>query len=368
MKAQRVKVGSAILASAFAVAACSSSKHSDASSPTSSAPSGGSSSSSTASASTPAASGSSGPLASASAGGQTFNFRGANANTAGDAFGLSYAAFASCLAAQSSGRIKLTMYSNATLGSDAEALTLAQTGAIDFTETTLTSTVVPDAGALDLPYIFTGVDKWVKAVDGAPGAQIKQEALAKNLKILSFDDGGWREVYGSKNIKSVADFKGLKIRTLQTTPYVTFFKALGAVPSPLAFTEVYLGLQQHTLDAAETALPSMYAAKQYEVSKYVIVTNHALSTVAWAMSTKAWNSLPPDLQAVVTSCDAQRNAMQRKGQLASEANMKTQLTAKGMTYVTIPLEPLQQIAKDKVYTQVTSASEKSLITQIEAIQ
>ncbi len=352
MKARRVRAAAAFVAGTFLVAACSSGSNGS-STPGSTGPSAGSGGSAT---------------TTASAGdGKVFNFRGANSTTADDAFGTSYTAFAKCLAAQSSNRIKLTMYQNATLGSDAEALELLQTGALDFTETTLTSTVLPDAAAFDLPYMFSTVEAWEKAVDGAPGDQIKQEALAKGMKILSFDEGGWREVYGNKDVKSISDFKGLKIRTLQTPVYVAFFKALGAVPSPLAFTEVYLALQQHTLDAAETALPSMFGAKQYEVSKYVIVTNHAMSTVPWVMSTKAWNSLPADLQSVVVACDKTRSEMQRTNQNESQKNMQQQLTAKGMTYVTIPLAPLQELAKSKVYPLATAPGEQALVAKIEAM-
>ena len=217
-----------------------------------------------------------------------FKLRGANAVGPNTAFGRSYDAFAKCLNERTNGRVELQVFHSAQLGSDAEALELAQTGALDFTETTIYSNVIPIGTVFDLPYVFRDIDHWKKVTQGAPGQQIKDAGIAAGLRILSYDLGGWRDVYGNKKISSVEDLRGQKLRTLQSPAYVELFQALGAVPTPLAFGEVYLALQQKTLDGAETALPSMYDAKHHEVAKYVAQTHHGLSSVAWIIAEATW--------------------------------------------------------------------------------
>jgi len=296
---------------------------------------------------------------------ETLKLRGANAVGPDSAFGKSYEAFADCLAEKSEGSLELTMFHTSTLGTDAEALELTQTGAVDFTETTLTANVVPQAAVFDLPYVFNDYDHWVRVVDGDPGQLIKDEALKQNLRILSYDLGGWRDVYGTKKIDSMDDFEGKKIRTLQSPAYIGFFEGLGAIPTPLDFTEVYLALQQGTLDAAETALPSMVDAKHYEVAKHVAITHHGMSTVSWAISQQTWDKMSENQQAVVTECDKDRVEMQRSQQLEDMEGINQFLEEQGVTLTELDTSELSAYAHENVYDDVVSDdASRALLEQV----
>src|SRR5690606_28162185 len=123
--------------------------------------------------------------------------RGSSNVSENSSFGKSFEAFAECLASESDGSLDLTMFHSATLGSDPEALELAQVGALDFTSTTLTGNIVPEALVFDLPYVFDDYDHWVSVVDGEPGDHVREQAAVQGLRILSFDLGGWRDTYGT---------------------------------------------------------------------------------------------------------------------------------------------------------------------------
>lgn len=293
-----------------------------------------------------------------------FHLRGADANAPEQAGGKSYDMFAQCVNQRTNGLVDLKIFHTATLGSDAAALELLQNGGLDFSESTVFSSAIPQAAVFDLPFLFKDEKHWAKAVDGAPGKTIAAAGISKGIRILSYDIGGWRDIYGNKKIDTAADLKDLKIRTLQSPAYVQLFQALGAVPVPLAFTEVYLGLQQGTLDLAETALPSMVGSKQYEVSKYVAVTHHGLSSVVWAVAEQTWQKLPADVQNVIVTCDAERTAFERKQIMADAATIDQQLqTQFHLEYTHPDRTPFEQAAQSQVYPKVVTTPELQALLQ-----
>ncbi len=295
-----------------------------------------------------------------------FKLRGANAVGENTSFGAAYEMFATCLNERTNGLIELEIFHAAQLGSDAEALELAQNGALDFTESTIYSNIIPLGTVFDLPFLFQDYEHWVRVVDGEPGQAVIAAGEGSGIKILSYHLGGWRDTYGNKKIESIDDLKGQKLRTLQSPAYVELFQALGATPTPLAFGEVYLALQQGTLDGAETALPSAYDAKHYEVAKYVAQTHHGLSSVVWAISEATWAKLPADAQAVVVDCDREATEFQRTTHLADAERIDKDLQeVQGVEFTQPDLAPFRAIAQDVVYPKlVTADDQKALLQQV----
>ncbi|MDQ3553248.1 MAG: TRAP transporter substrate-binding protein [Chloroflexota bacterium] len=306
------------------------------------------------------------PATTAGTGAVEFELRGSSNVGPDTSFGRATEAFGDCLSEGTNGRAELEMFHSATLGSDAEALELAQTGALDFTATTIYSNVISVGTVFDLPYVFNDEDHWKRVTQGAPGQTIKDAGIPSGIRILSFHLGGWRDTYGNTRIDSVEDLQGLKLRTLQSPAYVQFFQALGAVPTPLAFGEVYLALQQGTLDGAETAIPSMFDAKQHEVSQYVAQTRHGLSSVAWAVSESVWQELPADIQAVITSCDAEATEQQITEHIADATRIDELLQDEhGIEYTQPDLEPLRAVARDTVYPAlITDEAQQALLQEV----
>ena len=192
------------------------------------------------------------------------------------------------------GQVTVRLFPNSGLGSEQQALEGMQAGTVDMGLITVYTNAVKVGVVLDLPFLFRDVAHWKKSVDGPPGRAIAETAPAAGVRILAWYLGGWRDVYGSKPMRSVDDFKGLKIRTQQAVALVEFFKAIGAIPTPIAWPETYLALQQKTVDAAETALWAMYDAKQYEVAKFAVETHHSQSNIPVMISEQRWKTLPPD--------------------------------------------------------------------------
>ena len=266
------------------------------------------------------------------------------------------------------GQVNVLLFPNAGLGSEQQALEGMQAGTVDMGLITVYTNAVKVGVVLDLPFLFRDVPHWKKSVEGAPGRAIAETAPAAGVRILAWYLGGWRDVYGSRAIKSVDDFKGLKIRTQQAVALVEFFKAVGAIPTPIAWPEVYLALQQKTVDAAETALWAMYDAKQYEVAKFAVETHHAQSNIPVMMSEQKWKTLSPEIQqalvkAAMESADDQQKAYQQEADA-----MVAKLKEKGITFTTPDLAPFRDVAKKAVHQKlVTDPAQKTILAEIEKL-
>ena len=266
------------------------------------------------------------------------------------------------------GQVNVLLFPNAGLGSEQQALEGMQAGTVDMGFITVYTNAVKVGVVLDLPFLFRDVPHWKRSVEGAPGRAIAETAPAAGVRILAWYIGGWRDVYGSRAIKSVDDFKGLKIRTQQAVALVEFFKAVGAIPTPIAWPEVYLALQQKTVDAAETALWAMYDAKQYEVAKFAVETHHAQSNIPVMMSEQKWKTLSPEIQqalvkAAMESADVQQKAYQQEADA-----MVAKLKEKGITFTTPDLAPFRDVAKKAVHQKlVTDPAQKTILAEIEKL-
>jgi len=295
-----------------------------------------------------------------------FKLRGAHNASKDVSFGQAHEKFATCLNDKTNGLVELKIFHSAQLGSDAETLELLQNGALDFAGSTIFANVISLATVFDLPFLFNDYQHWLKAVDGAPGKAITDAGIPKGFRILSFHLGGWRDVYtNKKKLVTVDDFKGLKLRTIQSPAYVQLFQQIGAVPTPLAFGEVYLALQQGTLDGAETALPSMWDVKHYEVSKYVAQTHHGLSSVMWAIATKTWDKLPASAQKAVVDCNRTATDFQRVQHLADAERIDKALQSEKKIEFTkpdpAPFRAAAQVVHEKL---VTANDQKALLQQV----
>ena len=266
------------------------------------------------------------------------------------------------------GQVNVLLFPNSGLGSEQQALEGMQAGTVDMGLITVFTNAVKVGVVLDLPFLFRDVAHWKKSVEGAPGRAIAETGPAAGVRILAWYLGGWRDVYGSRALRSVDDFKGLKIRTQQAVALVEFFKAVGAIPTPIAWPETYLALQQKTVDAAETALWAMFDAKQYEVAKFAVETHHSQSNIPVMMSEQRWKTLSPEIQQAVTKAAMESAEVQQKAYQVEADAMVAKLKEKGITFTTPDLAPFRDVAKKAVHQKlVTDPAQKAILAEIEKL-
>lgn len=185
--------------------------------------------------------------------------------------------FAEEVSALSDGRMKIHVYANSTLGGDRDLLETCADGDIPFIvqNTAPQVSFMNDLAVFDLPCVFDTLEDCRATIDDPEFYRLISDVYTDGgYHLLGMADQGFRVMSTNKPVKSLADFKGQKIRTMENSYHLAFWKALGAKPTPMTFSEVYIGLQQHTIDAQENPYEVIVSNRLYEQQDYIVETNH----------------------------------------------------------------------------------------------
>jgi tripartite ATP-independent transporter DctP family solute receptor len=202
----------------------------------------------------------------------------------------------------SGGEMKIQVYSNSALGGDTELLESCEVGDIPFVvqNTAPQVSYLPKLALFDLPCVYSDI-KDVEAVFDNPDFErkINDIYLSGGFRLLGMADQNFRVMSSNVKVEKLSDFKGIKIRTMENANHIAFWKALGAAPTPMTFSEVYIGLSQGTIDAQENPYEVIVSSKLYEQQKYAIQTNHLPHLISLIVSEDFFQKLTPEQQAIV---------------------------------------------------------------------
>lgn len=203
----------------------------------------------------------------------------------------------------SNGKMKIQVYANSTLGGDRDLLETCADGDIPFVvqNTAPQVSFMNDLAVFDLPCVFDSLDDCRKKIDDPEfNSLISNVYTDGGYHLLGMADQGFRVMSTNKPVNSLADFKGQKIRTMENPYHLAFWKALGANPTPMSFSEVYIGLQQHTIDAQENPYEVIVSNNLYEQQDYVVETNHLPHLISLIVNDDFFQDLPEDEQEIMT--------------------------------------------------------------------
>ena len=216
---------------------------------------------------------------------------------------------------RSNGEIQVQIHPNGELGSDRELTEAVQMG--ELTMTTATSSpvaaFVADLFILDVPFSFNSrTDVW-GALDGELGEHLEKKMLERGLLNLGFAENGFRNTTNStRPIRTPADLKGIKIRTMENPVHLAAWRALGANPTPMSYGEVFTALQQGTIDGQENPYAQISHMKFFEVQKYCTDTQHLYSVYINFMNREFFNKLSPEHQKLIVEIGREQALFQRK--------------------------------------------------------
>ncbi len=214
----------------------------------------------------------------------------------------------------SHGKIKVQVYPNAQLGGDKAVLRKMKFNAVQMAAPSFSkfTGLVPQLGLFDLPFLFKDENHLHKVLDGKVGQKLRDMVTKKGYVALAYWDNGFKEMTDSKRpLIKPEDCKGLKFRVMSSKVLIEQFKALGAIPVVLPFSEVYSALQQGVVDGQENTISNIYTKKFYEVQRYMTLTNHGYLGYLVVMSKKFWNRLPNDMKKVVLQAMKEATAKER---------------------------------------------------------
>jgi TRAP-type transport system periplasmic protein len=254
--------------------------------------------------------------------------------------------------AGSKGALEVQVFPNGVLGNDPTLINSVRGGTLDICVggNPFFTGLAPKLNALDLPFLFKDRKHVVAVLEGPIGEELRNELTTSNLKALATWEVGWRNVTnGKRPVRTPDDLKGLKIRTTPNPAHIKAFQLLGAVPTPMAFTELFTALETGAVDGQENPTTLILSARFYEVQKHLSLTQHAFTTAPLVMNQNKYAALSPDLQKVVIDSARQAGVLQREMNAASEASSLAELKAKGMQAVEqIDSGAFQRIVADEV--------------------
>ncbi|MCF0230093.1 MAG: TRAP transporter substrate-binding protein [Parasporobacterium sp.] len=199
------------------------------------------------------------------------------------------------------GRWDYAIYDGAQLGTEAETFDATIFGTYPFsrTGTAVQMNTVKDLNFFNTPFLFDNLDQAVASIPGLEEA-LQPSYEAAGLHLIALETNGFRQLSSNREIKNLEDMKGLKIRTMEAPIQIAIWEALGTAPTPVSFSELYLALQQGTVDAQENPLDTIGNVHLYEQQKYIYLTNHMLQFNAFVVNKDFWDGLSAEDQKIIS--------------------------------------------------------------------
>jgi tripartite ATP-independent transporter DctP family solute receptor len=263
-----------------------------------------------------------------------FTWKAGTNQTATHPLSVAMSDMAAAIKAETGGKLEIQVFPNNQLGGDTAMLTQLRANAMQLMtlDGGIMASVVPVAAIQSVGFAFKDSADAFAAFDGPLGAYVRSEIEAKDIH--AFDkiwENGLRQITSSTHpIKNAADLSNFKIRTPAAKISLDLFKALGASPTPINFSEVYTALQTHVVDGQENPFTNIMTARFYEVQKYLSLSSHMWGGYWLISNGDAWKALPPDVQAIVTKHATAAALKQRAAVVADNAKLQTTLKEKGM--------------------------------------
>lgn len=271
-----------------------------------------------------------------------------------NAWHLASVKFAEELKTLTNGRVAVEIFPNESLGKEIDLINGMQLGTVDMTITGESlQNWAPMAALLAVPYAYSSTDHMDEVAGGEIGDKIEAQIIEKaKIRPIAYFARGPRNLTSNRPIAHPDDLNGQKMRVPNVPLFVDVWSALGANPTPMAFSEVFTSLQNGTIGSQENPLALIRSANFNEVQSHVNLTQHVRSWIYLTIAESTWSSLSEEDRGHVMEA-AMRAQKYERGLLdASLAEDRAYLEGKGMTFVEVDGAAYAAKAKDAVLANV----------------
>lgn len=279
-------------------------------------------------------------------GGKSYTIRFAVGQVKGTPVANAALSFKEQVESATKGRIKVNVYNSGELGSNEDVMEQVHGGSVQmFTvDPGFLAPYYEAAQFSTLPFLFKNTDEAYGYWDGSTGKKEKDAILAHTgLRVLNAEEFGFHNLVNSKRpINTIADVKGLKFEATDSPVDIMTYKALGIHAVVTSLSETYTALQQGVIDGIDLGFGSLLAQKQYEVAKYIAVTNDSYSTGLTFVNEKFFQTLSADDQKLVTETAAKIEGPERDAQKKADADAETFIRDHGGVVTTPSTEALSE--------------------------
>ncbi len=237
------------------------------------------------------------------------------------------------------GKIKVQIFAGDMTGDEVEATEMIQIGNLDigWLSTGSLSAFVKDLLLLDMPFLFRDTEHVNAVLMGPVGQELLGKFEGTRIKAIAFHEDGWREITNNrKPIETLADLKGLKVRTMMNDMNADMYKALGALPTPIPSGEIYSSLQTGLVNGQDNGVIVADTVGYLAIQPYVCMIRHFYSSGVVLVSEKLWDTLNEEERKVITEAAVEAGKYQRNWFWKTEVELAEKLQKEGKIALTYP--------------------------------
>lgn len=279
------------------------------------------------------------------------------------------------VAEKTNGELTIAVYPNSQLGAERESVEQCTSGSLEMSTASAgpLTTFNNKFMVLDIPFAFDSYEVAWMVLDGPVGQELLDSCEEVGLKGLAYMENGFRHVTNSvRPIETVEDFENIKIRTMEAPMHMENFQLLGANPTPVPWTELYLTIQQKIVDGQENPLANLWETKMYEVQKYASLTGHIYDPMPLVADLEWFESLTPEQQSIVEKGALLGQNYSRFVNKMREDQLVDLLTAEGMEINDVSAEAkaeMREISQEKVVQKIKENTDAKFVEKwLEAIE
>ncbi|MGO4852325.1 TRAP transporter substrate-binding protein [Phaeovulum sp. W22_SRMD_FR3] len=290
-----------------------------------------------------------------------YTLRVAHTNAANEVQDVGLQKMRALLEAKTNGAATLEIFPGGQLGDEQQLIEGVMLGSLDMamTSNAMLSNYVDSFKVFDLPFLFPSVSGLGEKVD-AHMDLMEADANAKNLQLIAVFSSGMRHLMTSKPVNSMEDLAGMKIRTMQNPVHVEAFRAYGANPTPMSYSELYGALQAGVVDGAEGASTGYEGMKFYEVAPDFAPIGWLNMTAPVSMQKSAFDALPAEIQTALMDAGREAAQWQRGYVEEQETPLIKSFEAQGVTVTYPDLAPFVAASKPLYESALTTDGQKAL--------
>ena len=269
------------------------------------------------------------------------------------------------------GRVEIQTFPSGQLGGSRDMVEATSSGAMGIVTEggALIGQFLPQMSIIEAPYIWKDAAQMSRVLASSFVEDLNKSLIEKrNLRIVASNYYGKRHLTtGKKEVRTVADMVGFKLRVPEVDTFVAMTEAWGAKPTPMNFGELYLALSQGAVDGQENPLPTIQAGKLYEVQKYLVLTGHIITPRLVVVNEAVWQKLTPaDRETVAGAIKA--GAAWNDAEIASqEAGLAETFKKAGMTVIEPDVESFRKPVLERVPAKFEAKWGKGLWEKLQAM-
>ena len=278
--------------------------------------------------------------------------------------------FGALLYERSGGRYTVQIFHNSRIGNEKEMQEMLTLGSLELSLSGVLNNCEPLFAVFELPYLYRDREHAWKVNRGPIMEDVSSSLHLRGLHLLGFYENGYRQISNSlRAIETPEDLRGLMIRTPENPAQIETMRALGAVPTPMNFSELYTALVQGVVDGQENPLQNIWAARLYEAQPHIAITGHIYNFTYALVSHRFWETLPPSDRQLFRECMEESMLWQIEAMKTLDEELEQRMKAEGVAF-TYPDQEAFLVATRPAYAslyRLLGPKAREIAEKIEAV-